>query len=319
MRPVVWFVVGATASGKSAVAARLARRLAGTVVNADSRQVYRGMVVGAAAPGLEEQELAPHVGYHWHDPCAVVSLGEWLAHTAGLLREVLDAGRTPVVVGGSGQYVTALVQGWTPPAVPPDPAMRAELEERARRDGRDVLWRELRERDPDAAARIDPRNVRRLVRALEVIASTGLPFSEQRRRVEPWFAPIVLGIDVPRSELYRRIDARAAAMFAGGLLEEARTLRALDPPQGAPPRAAIGYREALDYLEGRCGLEDAIRRACLATHRLARVQDNWFRRHGLPVRWVAGSGDPDAVAEVALRLGRDAAADRLAGRIAGPA
>ena len=191
--PTVLFVVGPTASGKTAAALELATRVPIEIVNADSRQVYRGLSIGTAKPTEAERAAVPHHLIDVAAPDEPFSLARFLEFARAAIAGAVARGRTPVVVGGTGQYAWGLAQGWLVPAVPPDPALREALERTARRHGPEALHRRLRTVDPAAADAIDARNVRRVVRAIEVWTATGMRFSTQRRRADPGFSPAVAG------------------------------------------------------------------------------------------------------------------------------
>ncbi|HEY8490183.1 MAG TPA: tRNA (adenosine(37)-N6)-dimethylallyltransferase MiaA [Dehalococcoidia bacterium] len=279
-------VVGPTATGKTALAVRLAARFGGEVVNADSRQVYRGMAIGTAQPAEAERAAAPHHLFAVVEPDQPFSLGLYLDLAGRTLAEIWARGHVPFLVGGTGQYVWALLEGWQVPRVPPAPAVRAALEERARREGAAALHRELAAVDPETAARIHPHNVHRVIRALEVYRATGQPPSRQRARRPPGFRALVLGLTCDRTELYRRIDARVEAMYAAGLVEEVRDLLARGYGRDLPAMRSIGYREAAAYLAGELTLAEAVARTKTETHRLARTQEAWFRRSDPRIHWL---------------------------------
>ncbi len=290
-RPTVIFIVGATASGKTAAAMALAERARAHVVNADSRQVYRGMSIGTAKPTPDEQAAVPHHLIDVADPTGGYSLAAFLAQARGSIDLVLHLGAHPVVVGGSGQYVWGLAEGWQAPEVPPRAELRAELERQAVELGAEALHARLAAVDAEAAAAIDARNVRRVVRALEVWEVTGATFSSQRRKEVPPFEPRLFGIDVPRAELHRRIDARVDAMMERGWLAEVRTLLDAGCTPELPAFTSAGYRPLAAHLRGELSLADAVAEAKQATRRLARTQANWFRRADRRIVWVASAGE----------------------------
>lgn len=293
-------IVGPTGTGKSALAIALARRFDGEVVNADSRQVYVGMDIGTAKPSPEERAQVPHHLFDIARPDEPFSLGRWLELARRALEDIWSRGRLPLLVGGTGQYVWALLEGWTVPRVPPRPELRRLLEERARREGVDSLYRELTQRDPQAAAFIDPRNLRRVVRALEVMEATGRPFSEQRQRAGPSVPCLVIGLWLPRPELYRRTDQRVEEMVRRGLVEEVRRLLAAGYSPGLPAMSSIGYKEVCQHLQGEISLAEAVERIKTGTHRLVRHQENWFRRSDRRIRWLRA--DDPALVERAAAL-----------------
>ncbi len=283
LRPLV-AIVGPTAVGKSEVALILAERLNGEIVSADSRQIYRGMDIGTAKPTPEERARVPHHLIDVTDPDRPLTLAEYQRMAYAAIEEIHRRGRLPFLVGGTGLYVWAVVEGWQIPPAPPDPALRRALEERAQREGPGALYEELRRLDPEAAARIDPRNLRRVIRALEVCYRTGQPFSAQRRKSPPPYATIMIGLTRPREELYRRIDERVERMIAAGLIEEVRHL-AERYPWELPAMTGLGYRQIGAYLRGEISLEEAIRRIRSATRAFVHHQYNWFRLEDPRIRW----------------------------------
>ena len=293
-------IVGPTATGKSALAVRLAEQLGGEVVNADSRQVYRGMEIGTAKPTAEELGRVRHHIIDVAAPNEPFSLGGYLdlAHAAldgCWAREVL-----PILAGGTGQYVWALLEGWQVPRVPPDRSLRAELEAQAERDGPQALIEELAEVDPAYAARIDSQNIRRVIRALEVYRRIGRPLSACQTRQPPDCTSTVIGLICPRDELYRRIDARVDAMIELGLIDEVRGLIERGYACDLPAMSGIGYRQVCQHFAGELSLDEAIARIKTATHRLARTQHNWFRRVDSRIHWIdVSDGEP---LEEALRV-----------------
>ncbi len=290
-RPTVVFIVGATASGKTAAAVALAARAPVEIVNADSRQVYRGMSIGTAKPTPDEQAAVPHHLIDVADPTGGYSLAMFLSEARDAIDGVPRAGAHPVVVGGSGQYVWGLAEGWQAPEVPPQAGLRAELEREAAERGAEALHARLAAVDAEAAASIDARNVRRVVRALEVWEVTGATFSSQRRREPSPFEPWLVGIDVPRAELHRRIDARVDAMMERGWLAEVRSLLDAGCAPELPAFSSAGYRPLAAHLRGERSLADAVADAKQATRRLARSQANWFRRADQRITWVASADE----------------------------
>jgi tRNA dimethylallyltransferase len=289
LAPVI-FILGPTASGKTAAALALAERWPVEVVNADSRQVYRGMDIGTAKATREEQAKLPHHLLDLVNPDEPYSLALFLTHARQAIAEVMARGHLPLVVGGTGQYIWGLAEGWEVPAVPPQWEVRERLEEEAREKGGDELHRRLQRVDAVAAEAIDPRNVRRVVRALEVWEATGARFSAQRRRVTPEFTPYVFGLWVPREELYQRIDARVEAMLAAGWVGEVGRLMGAGYTPDLPSFSSGGYRELACYVQGSLKLEEAVRQTKVAVRRLARRQGAWFRQQDPRIRWGADMG-----------------------------
>jgi len=294
-------VVGATATGKTALAIEIARRLGGEfeVVNADSRHVYRYLDIGTAKPTAAEREALPHRLTDIVNPDEPFSLGLWLELAKAALDEVWAQGRIPVVVGGTGQYIWALLEGWRVPRVPPQEALRRELEARPPEE----LLAELQRIDPESQAFIDPRNVRRVIRALEVYHATGKPLSHWRTKDAPRFESLVIGLRMAREALYERIDARVEAMMAAGFREEVRALVNRGYGCELPSMSGIGYRELCAHMRGEMTLDEAVARTKTGTHRLARHQNSWFKAGDERIRWIeADEGAGEAAAEIAGEL-----------------
>jgi len=291
-------IVGPTATGKTALAVELAHRLNGEVVGADSRQVYRYMDVGTAKPTAEERAAAPHHLIDVVDPDEPFSLGRWLdlaSASGGALEDVWSRGKQPLLAGGTGQYVWALLEGWRVPRVAPNPEFRRHMEARDAVD----LFESVRRVDPAAAARIGPANRRRLIRALEVYEATGRPISYWQTKEPPGFETTVIGLLLPREELYRRIDERVDVMMQGGLIEETRRLLAMGYARELPSMSGIGYKEACAHLAGELTLTEAAARTKTETHRLARHQNSWFKPADPRIRWLDAG---ESAIEEALRL-----------------
>ena len=306
-------IVGPTGTGKTSLAVELARRLDGEIIGADSRQVYRHMDIGTAKPTAGEQAAAPHHLIDVVDPDEPFSLGRWLDLAQAALEDVWARGRQPLLAGGTGQYVWALLEGWQVPRVPPNPEFRLRMESRDAAE----LFESVRRVDPAAAARIGPANRRRLIRALEVYEATGRPISYWQAKEPPGFEATVIGLRLPRDELYRRIDERVDGMIERGLIDETRRLLAMGYSRELPSMSGIGYKEACAHLAGDPstgsgqGLTEAAARIKTETHRLARHQNSWFKASDPRIRWVEGGEGALARAERLLEseLGlREAAA-----------
>ena len=283
-------IVGPTASGKSALALRAAEMLGGEIVSADSRQVYRGLDVGTAKPSRAERERVPH---HVID---VVDVGErydvarYQRDARAAIADIRRRGKRPIVSGGTGLYVRALLDGLALSALPADPDVRAGLEEAAASGGGAALHQRLAELDPEAAARVDARNVRRVIRYLEIALLAGPPTRTQTR--EASVPAVRVGLAPPRDWIDARIEARARAMVEQGVLDEAAMLRAraLDPR--LPSLTAHGYVHWIAHLEGRIDLETAVAKTVRDTRAYARRQMTWFRRDP-EIRWIdPTSSDP---------------------------
>jgi tRNA dimethylallyltransferase len=283
-KPLV-VLLGPTAVGKTEIAIQLAERLQGEILSADSRLFYRGMNIGTAKPTSDEMARVPHHLVDIAEPDAGLSLAVFqeLAHHA--IAEIHQRGKLPILVGGTGQYVRAVIEGWQPPAISPDVRLRKALEEWARQIGPQELHARLAILDPTAAKRIDFRNLRRTIRALEVILTSGQRFSEQRTRRPSPYELLLLGLYRPRRILYERIDARIRAMLEGGLVEEVRDLLEKGYTPDLPALSAIGYREIVAYLQGRISLDDAERLMQRNTRIYVRRQANWFKASDPQIHW----------------------------------
>ncbi|MCB0215276.1 MAG: tRNA (adenosine(37)-N6)-dimethylallyltransferase MiaA [Chloroflexi bacterium] len=274
---IVLALVGPTAVGKTELAMHLARSLEGEIVSLDSRQMYRGMDIGTAKPSAAERAAVPHHLIDLVTPDRSLSLAEVQSLALTSIDAILARGRLPILAGGTGQYLRALVDGWVIPAVPPDPELRAELYALADRLGAAHLHARLAAVDPVSAGRIHVHNLRRVIRALEVQHHLGEPISDIQDRAEPRHAFRIAGLRRSREVLYARIDARIDAMLAAGLEAELRRLVSAGYGFDLPAMSALGYREWQGYLAGEIdlvGVRDQIRRN---TRRLARSQDGWFR------------------------------------------
>ena len=301
-------VVGPTAVGKTALAVALAQRVGGEIINADSRQVYREMNLGAAKPTAAEQAAARHHLLDLLDPGESFGLGAFLIYAADALRDIRRRGPAVIICGGTGQYVWGLVNGAGLPAAPPDWELRAALEAEAARSGGEALHRRLAAIDPARAAALDARNVRRVIRALEIAQVTGRRPSELRRGAGAPLDTLILGLTMPRADLYRRIDARVDRMMAEGFLDEAQGLAAAGFRLGEGPLNSPGYRELGRYLDGDLTLDEAVRQTKLKTHQLARRQYTWFKPTDERIRWLRaddpGAGEQAAAAALGFLEGR---------------
>jgi tRNA dimethylallyltransferase len=254
------------------------------------------MAIGTAAPTAHELAAVPHHLVGTLGPHAPWSLAAFLDAARAAIEDIRARGRIPVVVGGTAQYVWALVEGWSVPAVPANPEVRARLEDEACRVGGDALHARLATLDPASAARIDARNVRRVVRALEIIEVTGGPVPTlERSDIEGAWR--VFGLDWPRGALHARADARVEAMYAAGLIEETRALIERHGP-GLGALRTIGHAEAARVVAGEWTIEEAIARTKIETHRLIRMQATWFRRDDDRIIWLDGSNFDAAVEAV---------------------
>jgi len=287
-------IVGPTAVGKTRLALSLAGELGAEIVSADSRQVYRGMDIGTDKPTPEERQRVPHHLVDIVDPDEEFTLARYQDMAYAAIEDVLARGHNvvPLLVGGTGLYVRAVVEGWSIPRVRPNEALRTELYREAEVKGGMALHTRLRQVDPVAAEKIDPRNVRRVIRALEVYLETGRPISELQRRRLPPYRVLQIGLTMERAALYQRIDRRIERMIERGLVEEVRKLVEQGYNYDLPSMSGLGYRQIGNYLRGEISLEEAIQLIKRDTRRFVRQQYNWFRLDDKGIHWFQVLDDP---------------------------
>ena len=295
--PVI-YIVGPTASGKTDAGICLAEKIGGEIVSADSRYLYRGMDIGTAKPDMEERRGIPHWLIDVADPDETWSLSLFQKAADEAIRDINSRGKTPILVGGTGQYVRAILEGWSIPEGEPDYRLRSALENWGTEIGAYSLYQKLERIDPEAAAKIEWQNMRRTVRALEVIFTTGRKFSAQRTVKESPYDAVIYGMKRDRTELYRRIDLRVDLMIRRGLVEEVRGLLENGYAETLPSMSAIGYREICDCLHGRISLEEAAQLIKFRTHNYVRRQANWFKAGDPSIRWI----DPEEIGSVVPEL-----------------
>ena len=276
-------IVGPTAVGKSSLALDLSNTFDGEIVNADSRQVYRYMDIGTAKPTPEEQAQVPHHLIDIVYPDQEFNLALYQAKAKEAIEDIQNRGELPILVGGSGLYVWAVLEGWSIPPVPPNHSVRKKLEATAESEGVETLYEELKQVDPAAAQQIDPRNARRIIRALEV-SRQGRPFSQLQNK-DPFVNALVIGLTTERTDLYKRIDARVDRMIEKGLVEEVKGLAAKGYGYNLPAMSGLGYKQIGMYLQGIIDLQEAIEKIKFDTHRFARHQYNWFRLQDERIHW----------------------------------
>ncbi len=279
-------IVGPTASGKSRLAMQIAVSIDGEIISADSRQVYRYMDIGTAKPSPKDRRRVRHHLIDIIDPSEEYSVALFVRQARQAISEVLERGQVPIVVGGTGQYVWALLEGWNVPEVSPDHSLREELQERLSRKGLTDLVEELRRVAPKAAQRVDLANPRRVIRALELAYESSCGEPETPTRISPPFHAAIVGIAMDRSELYARINARVNAMVEDGWVGEVRKLHEMGFGPELPSMSSLGYREISEHLNGERTLDDAVEAIKGKTRRFARQQGNWFRTGDERIRWL---------------------------------
>jgi tRNA dimethylallyltransferase len=283
----VFFLVGPTGVGKSGAALELARALKTEILCADSRQVYRGMDIGTAKPTSEERREIPHHLLDLVEPDERFSAGRFVREAEPILRRLLEKGRTPIVAGGTGLYIRALLHGlWEGPEA--DWELRGTLYEAERREGAGTLHRRLKEIDPEAARAIRPQDRAKLVRAIEVYEKTGWPISDHHREhrfSETPYEAVLIGLRRSRPDLYWRIESRVDQMIADGLIEEVRGLMGKGYSAELPAMKGLGYRQMIGYINGEYDRNEAVRRLKRDTKRYAKRQFTWFNRDP-SIRWI---------------------------------
>ena len=295
-------IVGPTAVGKTRLALHLAQQLDGEIINADSRQVYRGLDIGTAKATAAERSLAPHHLLDICDPDETFSLALFLQQAEAAIEEVRKRNHVPLLVGGSGQYIWGFLEGWQLPKVAPNPALRADLELQLERRGLWPLYQLLQAVDPKMAERTDPKNPRRVIRALEVHLSGGTKASKKSTRATETQPSLVIGLTTCREELYRRIDDRVDRMMAQGFLNEVERLIQQGYSPDLPSMSGAGYKELAAHLKGELSLEDAVQRIKVRTHNIARHQYAWFRLKDPRIQWLDANGQET---EAALQIAED--------------
>ncbi len=283
--PPLLIILGATAVGKTGLGITIAQQLNGEIINADSRQTYQYMDIGTAKPTPEQQAQAVHHLLDLVPPDKTLSLAQYQSIAYEKIAEITQRNKLPVLVGGTGQYLTAVEEGWSIPEVPPDDTLREKLEAEAAEFGNETLLERLRLIDPEAAEKIHPNNVRRVIRALEVYEVTGIPISVLQRKKPPPYRIRVLGLTMEREALKARADIRLGQMMAAGFLQEVKLLLARGYTTDLPAMSALGYRELAAHLQGKYTLEEALAQTRIATHQFIRRQEIWFRGHDNGILW----------------------------------
>jgi tRNA dimethylallyltransferase len=278
-------VLGPTAVGKTDIAIQLAERLGGEIVSADSRLFYRGMDIGTAKPTVEERLRVPHHLIDVANPDQTWSLALFQLEANKAIHRIVANRHLPIMVGGTGQFIRSIIEGWRIPSVAADPHLREVLTDWVQSIGPLDAHSKLAILDPVAAASIDPTNVRRTVRALEVILSTGRRFSDQRKRGQKQYLLLLIGLTRPRDELYQRIDDRITQMINSGFAEEVQRLLDDGYSPDLPTLSAIGYAEMVAYLHGKITLDEAVVSLRRRTRIFVRRQANWFKQNDPDIHW----------------------------------
>lgn len=291
-------IVGPTAVGKTAFAVEVAKKLDGEVVSADSRLFYRRMDIGTAKPPLEDLAGVPHHLIDVAEPDEPWSLVLFQEQAQKVIASIHAHGKLPFLVGGTGQYIKAVIEGWQAPLQQPDFEMRQILETWGSEIGPHELHNRLGIIDPEAAKHIEPGNLRRTVRALEVIFKTGSRFSEQRMKSKSPYSICVIGLKRPRAELYMRIDSRIDQMIAAGLMDEVKNLLVKGFSPNLPTLSAIGYREMIAVINGTISMDEAIMQMKRLTRQFVRRQSNWFKESDPNIHWLDANQPTDAAVKL---------------------
>ncbi len=292
-------ILGPTAVGKTEIAIQLAELFGAEIVSADSRLFYRGMDIGTAKPNPADLNRVPHHLIDVTEPNQVWSLAVYKTAAEDAIREIQSRGKLPFLVGGTGQYIQAVLEDWSIPAQAPDSRLRQVLSEWGQEVGSVELHRKLSLLDPVAASSIQASNIRRTVRALEVIFHTGKRFSDQRQRKGSHYSLLKIGLRRLRIELYRRIDERIQMMIDGGFVDEVRGLLAKGYDRDLPTMSAIGYQEITAYLDGKITLDEAIAQIKRKTRTFVRRQANWFKENDPSIHWfTVGADTVDEIARL---------------------
>ena len=278
-------IVGPTAVGKSNLAIKLAHKFQGEIINADSRQIYKYMDVGTAKPTPSELSAIPHHLIDLINPDDQFSLVVYQKLVTQTINDLKSRHKAPFLVGGTGQYVWAVIEGWQIPAILPDLEFRRSMEIRAKQEGPLPLYEELKIQDAGAAKRIVPANVRRVIRALEIAKSSEKTSSIMLRGKNPQLNVLIIGLTLDRQALYKKIDNRVDEMIKNGLIDEVKALLNKGYGLGLPSMSGIGYKQIGLYLTNQISLDDAVQKIKYATHSFARRQYNWFRLTDKRIKW----------------------------------
>lgn len=294
-------ILGPTGVGKTRLAIALAQQFNGEIIGADSRQVYRYMDIGTAKPSAAQQTQIRYHLIDLADPDCPLSLADYQDQAGQAIQSLRERGKLPFLVGGTGQYISAIEEGWSIPRVPPDFKLRAELEAYAASHSAPALHERLRQVDAISADRIHPNNVRRVIRALEVHILTGQAISKLQEKRPPPYRIITIGLRIDRARLYRRVDRRVDDMIAAGFVQEVQGLLDMGYHRHLPAMTGLGYREMVEHLLNGAPLDEAIQKTKFRTHEFIRRQDVWFRGHDNGIIWHNVDERPLETIEQCLR------------------
>jgi len=278
-------IVGPTAIGKSKLGIKIAEEFNGEIVNADSRQIYIFMDIGTSKPSIKDRQKVKHHLIDIIYPDQLYSVANYKNDASAAIVDIMSRNKIPILVGGSGQYIWCILENWQIPFVEPDIIFRKEMEERAQKYGIDSLYKELKQIDPASAVKISPRNLRRIIRALEIYQKTGLRPSAVKMKRGVDYPVIIIGLTSERKYLYEIIDKRVDNMIKEGFIDEVKNLKNMGYYQDLASMSSIGYRQIYEYLNNLIGLEEAITNIKYETHRFARSQYSWFKINDERIKW----------------------------------
>lgn len=291
MRNLIVAIVGPTAVGKTYLSLEVARRFDVEIVSVDSRQIYQHLDIGTAKPTIEDRSVVSHHLIDIADPKDDFSLATYLKMARSVIGAIHKRGAIPLLVGGTGQYFRALVENWQVPTVAPDWPFREKMEAFLFDNGTEALYERLKAIDPISALTIDPKNSRRVIRALEVYEHTGTSFSKLRSRSDSRYTSLVVGVTTEREKLDSWIDLRVDNMIGLGWVQEVSNLLDLGVNGEHPSMSSVGYRELIEYLRGNTGLSEAIQNIKTKTRRFARRQYSWFSLSNPSIKWLESEGE----------------------------
>ena len=299
-KPRIVVIVGATATGKTLLSVELAQAFDGEIVNGDSRLFYKGMDVATAKPTSDEMHGVPHHLIDFLEPDDGFSLAGYLMQARSAIEEITGRGKLPIIVGGSGQYIWALVERWEVPEIEPDLELRTKLEHMLAKEGVEALAGELREIAPETAADTDLLNPRRIIRAIERVLSKRSPDSSRTKADESPFDAHIVGLFSERSVLHERVTDRLEHMLSNGWQQEVRSL--LDTGYSIDNRAmsGIGYRQMIGHINGEYDLDEGVRLTAVATNRLIRQQNNWFKQNDSRINWFDMTHDAESTTKAVI-------------------
>ena len=283
--PKLIAIVGPTGIGKTALSEQIIRYIDSEIVSIDSRQIYRNMDIGTAKPKPYLLNTIPHHLINIVDPIDDFSITDFLQSAKASIEDIISRGKTPLLVGGTGQYFWSLIENWTIPSVPPNPELRKKFEQIANEYGAEHLFEELKSIDVEATKIIDSRNIRRVIRALEVGITGNKKWSELRSKDPVLYDPFIIGLTKDRTILYRNVDSRIDQMLLEGWIEEVRLLKNNNIDLTYSSMSSLGYDEIYRYISGEVSINDATEKIKINTHRFIRSQYNWFRISDTRIHW----------------------------------